>query len=166
VEIRILGYDHPDAELLTAEVQQEYVRRYGDPDLSHVDPAHFRAPAGLYALGYLDGEPMVSGGWRAHADRLHDGDGLLPGDVELKRMYTRPAARGRGLARRMLRFLEEEAAKAGLRRMILETGTEQPEAIALYESEGYERIPGFGYYAEAPGSVCFGKLLDARVGCV
>lgn len=163
MEIRILGYDHPDAELLTAEVQREYVRRYGDPDLSPVDPAHFRAPAGLYALGYLDGEPVASGGWRADADRLHDGHGLLSGDVELKRMYTRESARGRGLARRMLRFLEAEAVRSGMRRMVLETGTEQPEAIALYESEGYLRIPGFGYYADEPSSVCFAKALPVGV---
>ena len=43
--------------------------------------------------------------------------------------------------------------------MILETGTAQPEAIALYSSSGYERIPPFGYYKDEPLNRCFGKLL-------
>jgi len=159
VEIRTVGYDHPDAVRLTAEVQQEYVRRYGEQDLTPVDPAQFRAPRGLFVLGYLDGEPVCSGGWRIVAEATDDG--LGPGDAELKRMYTVPAARGRGLARRMLRHLEAEAARAGLRRVVLETGTEQPEAIALYESEGYAPIPGFGYYRGEPNSRCFAKVLAA-----
>ena len=43
--------------------------------------------------------------------------------------------------------------------MVLETGTMQPEAIALYTSSGYEPVPGFGYYKDAPLSRCFGKRL-------
>ena len=62
---------------------------------------------------------------------------------------------------RMLAHLEATAAAAGAEAMVLETGTEQPEAIALYVSAGYSPIPGFGYHREAPESRCFGKLLPA-----
>jgi GNAT superfamily N-acetyltransferase len=157
VEIRILRYDHPDAVLLTDQVQQEYVVRYGNGDETPMDAAHFDPPQGLYALGYLDGVPVASGGWRCReADAT---DELRDGDAEIKRMYTVPSARGRGLARLMLRFLEAEALRAGRRRMVLETGTRQPEAIALYRAEGYRPIAPFGYYRDAPESRYFGKEL-------
>jgi GNAT superfamily N-acetyltransferase len=70
-----------------------------------------------------------------------------------------PQARGRGLARRILAELEATAAAAGRVRMVLETGTLQPEAIALYSSCGYTPIPKFGLYREDPLSVCLGKPL-------
>jgi GNAT superfamily N-acetyltransferase len=57
----------------------------------------------------------------------------------------------------MLARLEEIAAALGASRIILETGRPQPEAIGLYESSGYQPIPGYGYYRSAPLSVCYGK---------
>ena len=74
-------------------------------------------------------------------------------------MYVVPQARGRGLARGMLAHLERTAAEAGARVMVLETGTAQPEAIALYESSGYTRIPSFGHYKWSPENRCFAKSL-------
>ncbi|WP_223199333.1 GNAT family N-acetyltransferase [Solihabitans fulvus] len=157
MELRTTAYDHPDAAKLIAEVQQEYVRRYGDQDVTPVDPAEFASPNGLFLVGYLDDEPVCCGGWRAH-------DGPLPdfqvGDAEWKRMYVVPAARGRGLARAVLAELERTALAAGRRRAVLETGTEQPEALALYASSGYARIPSFGHYKDHPESRCFAKLLE------
>ena len=76
-------------------------------------------------------------------------------------MYVTPAARSRGLARQMLAELERTARAAGYRRMILETGSKQPEAIGLYRSSGYTEIPAFGYYAGSPHSRHLAKLLDA-----
>jgi GNAT superfamily N-acetyltransferase len=156
MEIRTTGYGHPDAVKLAAEVQQEYVRRYGDGDQTAMHTEHFDPPEGLFAVGYLDGEPVACGGWRA---KERDEDGLLDGDAELKRMYVVPTARGRGLARRMLRHLEDAAVAAGRTRVVLETGTKQPEAIALYHSEGYLPIKKFGFYKDHPESVCLGKPL-------
>jgi ribosomal protein S18 acetylase RimI-like enzyme len=75
-------------------------------------------------------------------------------------MYVAPAAQRRGLARRMLAHLEETAAAAGAEAMILETGTAQPEAIALYASSGYEPIASFGYYKDEPLNRCFAKRLS------
>jgi GNAT superfamily N-acetyltransferase len=59
----------------------------------------------------------------------------------------------------LLQALEEHARSLGYRRVILETGTPQPEAMALYASEGYEPITPYGYYRESPYSRCFGKDL-------
>jgi GNAT superfamily N-acetyltransferase len=144
--IEKVAYDHPDAVKLIAEVQQEYVVRYGEEDGTPVDPAEFAPPKGMFLVAYVDGMPAACGGWRAHET-----------DVELKRMYVSPAFRGRGLARAVLAELERTAVEAGFRRVILETGQRQPEAIALYASAGYEPVPKFGYYADAPEAVHLGK---------
>lgn len=151
MRIDVTSYDHPDAVALIAEVQQEYVVRYGSEDGTPVDPAEFAPPRGLFLVAYVDGKPAACGGWRAHET-----------DVELKRMYVAPAFRGRGLARAVLAALERTAVEAGYRRVILETGQRQPEAIALYLSAGYEPVPSFGYYAEAPESVHLGKVVDVE----
>lgn len=82
---------------------------------------------------------------------------LEPGYGELKRMFTLPAFRGRGIARRLLALLENEATARGCRRFTLETGCLQPEAIALYERCGYRRCGPFGGYVDDPNSVFMAK---------
>jgi ribosomal protein S18 acetylase RimI-like enzyme len=164
LEIVRVGYGHPDAMLLIAEVQAEYVARYGGPDDTPLDPLVFEPPSGSFFVGYLELEdrrkPVATGAWRTHDDVEVFGTRRT---AEVKRMYVVPAARARGLARRMLAHLERTAAEAGAEAMILETGTAQPEAIALYESSGYTRIPSFGYYKEAPLNRCFAKALGTSL---
>jgi GNAT superfamily N-acetyltransferase len=74
-------------------------------------------------------------------------------------MYVRQDARRGGVAREILAELERTAAAAGYHRMILETGSNQPEAVALYRSAGYADIPAFGYYARAPLSIHLAKSI-------
>lgn len=76
---------------------------------------------------------------------------------EIKRMYTRPASRGQGLARELLGFLEAQAREQGCTQFVLETGYLQAEAIALYARCGYEHCGPFGDYAEDPNSVFMRK---------
>ncbi|RCW45240.1 acetyltransferase (GNAT) family protein [Halopolyspora algeriensis] len=156
MRIETVPYDHPDAQRLIEEVQQEYVVRYGEQDTTPVDIDEFTAPRGLFLIGYRHEQPMVSGGWRAHES---DEPGFRDGDAELKRMYVVPRARGLGLARAMLAELERTAARAGRRRVLLETGLRQPEAIGLYRSSGYHEIEKFGVYRCEPDSRCFAKNL-------
>lgn len=151
-----VGFGHPDALLLVEEVQQEYVARYGGRDDTPLDLLMFEPPAGSFFVGYLDDVPVASGAWRRRSDVEAFG---TTETAEVKRMYVSPSARGRGLARAVLAHLEATAAEAGAHAMVLETGTAQPEAIALYESCGYTRIADFGHYAWSPSSRCYGKLL-------
>jgi GNAT superfamily N-acetyltransferase len=157
-----VDYGHPDAMLLIEEVQAEYVVRYGGPDVTPLDPLMFLPPAGSFSVGYLELEgrrrPVSSGAWRAHDDVEVFGTRRT---AEIKRMYVAPAARARGLARVMLAHLERTAAETGFEAMILETGTAQPEAMALYESSGYTPIASFGYYKDEPLNRCYGKSLGA-----
>ncbi|MGC0376754.1 GNAT family N-acetyltransferase [Streptomyces sp. SAI-229] len=158
MEIRPVPYDHPDAVKLDAEVQAEYHVRYGDGgDATPMDPADFRPPNGTYLIAYDEaGVPVASGGWRVQDA---NDEGNRDGDAELKRMYVTEQMRGRGLARRILAALEEDARAAGRIRMVLETGTKQPEAIALYASSGYEPCEKFGYYRFHEDSRCYAKAL-------
>jgi putative acetyltransferase len=78
------------------------------------------------------------------------GVALFDDYAEVKRMYTRPAARGRGLAKAVLRRIEEEARAAGKPVLRLETGPYQREAIGLYQSSGFARRGPFGHYAQMP----------------
>jgi GNAT superfamily N-acetyltransferase len=158
LDLRPTPFDHPDAVRLIAEVQSFYRERYGDEDATPVDPAEFAPPLGYFTVGYVEGTAVACGGWRAR-----DGGGpdpvLRDGDAEIKRMYVSAPHRGRGFARAVLAELERTAATAGRRRAILETGTRQPEAIALYAREGYAPIPNFGAYRCEPDSRCFAKPL-------
>ncbi|NUW40648.1 GNAT family N-acetyltransferase [Nonomuraea rhodomycinica] len=86
---------------------------------------------------------------------------LEPGVGEVKRMYVRPAARGRGLSRRLLTEVEAMAGERGIHTLRLETGRLFTEAIGLYTAAGYVRIPRFGPYAGCAESVCFEKRLGA-----
>jgi GNAT superfamily N-acetyltransferase len=157
IELRVAAYDSADAKLLTAEVQQEYVRRYGgEGDTAPVDTSEFDGPHGRFFMVYVDDVPAAMGGWRRHEPLAEWSD------AEIKRMYVRPAFQRRGLARLILAELERTAADAGITRLILETGLAQPEAIAMYRSAGYDRIPAFGYYASEPDSVHLGKVLAPR----
>ncbi|MER0242819.1 GNAT family N-acetyltransferase [Streptomyces sp. HSW2009] len=158
MQIAPVPYDHPDAVKLNDLVQQEYVERYGDPDLTALDPRQFAPPNGLYLLAYdVDGAPVASGGWRRQ-DRSDEG--YADGDAELKRMYVVPAARGQRLARRILAALEEDARAAGRTRMVLESGIAQPEALTLYASCGYAyQEEKFGLYREYDSSRCMAKSL-------
>jgi GNAT superfamily N-acetyltransferase len=156
MDIRAVAYDDPDALKLIGEVQQEYIVRYGEMDETPLDVAEFTQPQGLFLVGYLDDVPVACGAWRAHDGPMPY---LQPGDAELKRMYVSASARGRGFARAMLAELERTAAERGRTRAVLETGTAQPEAVALYASSGYARIPNYGHYKEDPRCLCFGKAL-------
>ncbi|MYR63566.1 GNAT family N-acetyltransferase, partial [Streptomyces sp. SID625] len=136
----------------------QYTVRYGDGgDATHLDPADFRPPHGVYLIAYDgDGTPVATGGWRSQDQNA---EGNEDGDAELKRMFVIESMRGRGLARRILAALEEDARAAGRVRMVLETGDQQPEAIALYTSSGYEPCAKFGYYREYESSLCYAKPL-------
>ncbi|MFI9806338.1 GNAT family N-acetyltransferase [Streptomyces sp. NPDC052301] len=158
MNIRRVRFDHPDAVKLNDEVQAEYSLRYGDEgDATVLAAEDFLPPRGVYLIAYdeLD-RPVATGGWRSQD---HNDEGNEDGDAELKRMYVVTEARGRGLARRMLAALEEDARMAGRVRMVLETGTKQPEAIALYTSSGYEPCTKFGYYRHYEDSRCYAKRL-------
>ncbi|EYB66549.1 putative acyltransferase [Deinococcus phoenicis] len=84
---------------------------------------------------------------------------LDPGTAEIKRMYTVPQARGRGLGGQVLRGLTEWGRAQGYARLVLGTGDQQAAALALYEGAGFTRIPNYGYYVGVENSLCYALAL-------
>ncbi|MFG2058891.1 GNAT family N-acetyltransferase [Micromonospora sp. NPDC048930] len=119
------------------------------------------------ADGGLDGQATVTHDDIRYLVVVADGRAVACGGIqaldaetgELKRMYVRPAYRGRGIARHLLAALEELAFRQGHSTVCLETGTYLPAAIGLYRSCGYQPIPVYGEYVDNPYSVCFAKRL-------
>lgn len=150
--IRALRYSDPVVRALEDELQQEYVERYGGPDETRIEPDEFTPPDGCFLVGFVGNEPVATGGFRRHGEDV----------AEIKRMYVANDHRGGGFARQLLAELENQAASIGYRRVVLETGVHQPEAISLYISSGYSPTTPFGHYASASLSRFFGKSIAPR----
>jgi GNAT superfamily N-acetyltransferase len=103
------------------------------PDMPTAGAADLAPPAGTFLVGYRCGQPVCAGGIK----RLPDGA------CEIKRMYVAPGARKQGVARALLRALEDAARGLGYLIARLDTGPLQPHARGLYESEGYVAIGNF-----------------------
>lgn len=146
---RDVGFHDPLARVLIDEVQQEYVARYGGPDETPLVDGEFGPPGGAFIVVTADGVPVGCGGLRRHDD----------GVAEIKRMYVRGSHRRRGHGRRLLDALERRASDLGYGRVVVETGTAQPEALRLYAATGYAPIAPYGHYCCSPSSRCFAKDL-------
>lgn len=142
-------YNHPDACALVLALHAEQLDRYGFADDPHdTDPAEF-APPGVFLVGYVNGRPVACGGCRL----------CEASTVEIKRMYVRPAHRGSGYGRHLLRALEGAARTAGAHRIILETGARNIEALALYTRAGFQPIPPYAHARDPQVNCAFAKRL-------
>ena len=149
-------------------VQTSSVTRSSRPHKYHASTAGTATPTarntrsrpfagGSFFVGYVQDLPVATGAWRMRSDVEAIGTTRC---AEGKRMYVVESARGAGRARAMLAHLERTAAECGAEVMILETGLPQHEGIALYESSGYVRIPGFGHYRDYPDNRCFARRIS------
>ncbi|SER26348.1 Acetyltransferase (GNAT) domain-containing protein [Microlunatus flavus] len=150
VDFRPARVDEGDGKTLFWAMAAEIARLYdgldhNGPDMPKAGPAELGPPHGGFWVGYVDGEPACCGGIK----RLPD-----EGACEIKRMFVVPALRGRGLAHRLLAFLEDQARERGYRVARLDTGHHQPDARHIYETSGYVEIANFNanphatYFAE------------------
>jgi len=151
IELARVALPHPEALALIAALNAELAATYPEEGATHfrLDPEEVAPGRGAFVIARLDGVAVACGAVRR----------IEPSVAELKRMYTRPQARGRGVARALLRALEAAASELGATRVVLETGTRQREALALYARAGYTPIPAWGEYTTSPLSVCLGKAL-------
>jgi len=134
---------------LVAALLDELRALYGAEDDDAPAPEDLAPPKGLFLVASRDGEVVGCGGIKQFAD----------GVGEVKRMYVVPSARRTGVARVVLEHVEAEGRRRGYHELRLETGVKQPEAIALYQSSGFELIPCWDTYADAPLSRCMRKPL-------
>lgn len=140
-------FESADAAELMAELQGELNERYGADLEPGVKPS--TEDVELFLVARENGTALGCGALRSLGEPV----------VEIKRMYVRPGARGRGVGAAILAELEREAIARGFRVVRLETGPLQPEAVRLYERTGYREIPCFGAYAGAVASRCFERRI-------
>jgi putative acetyltransferase len=131
----------PEVEQLVAELNAVLGALYPAHQRHGLALENLFVPGIRFFVVRLDGAAMGCGGVA-----------LCDGYAEVKRMYVRPAARGRGLAKAVLHRLEAEARAAGKSVLRLETGVHQHEAVALYRASGFRPCGAFGPYAEMPAA--------------
>jgi GNAT superfamily N-acetyltransferase len=141
----------PAGRALIGALNAEILGFYPEPGATHfrVDEDEVAPGRGAFVVATLDGEAVACGAVR----RLDDGR------AELKRMYVRPALRGRGVGAAVLDALELHARLLGARALVLETGDRLREALVLYQRAGFAPIAPWGEYADNPLSHCLGKEL-------
>ncbi len=144
------AWDHPWATALRGQMDAELGPRYREfIEQGRPRPLPPRAEdIETVWIAVVDGAPAAT------AALLRN-----PAYWEVKRVFVAPDVRRRALARLALAKVEDSARGLGVQELVLQTGILQPEAIALYTREGWDRIPGFGPYAGDDGSVCFRKSL-------
>ena len=154
--IRVVRAELTDdvSQALIQALNAELSAMYPEPGANHfsLDPQETARGRGAFLVLYRGDVPVGCG-----AVRLLDSE-----TGEVKRMYVSPAERGRGLGRRLVAELETEAKALGVRRLVLETGTRQHAALALYRATGFCPIPLYGEYLLSPDtSLCLGKDLSS-----
>ena len=148
IELLHTDSNHPSFRQLAAEMEKELFIRDGElAELNHA----------LNKIGFIqnavvvmiDNEAVACGAFREFNSE----------SAELKRMYVQPSHRSKGLASKVLAELESIAKSKGYNYVVLETGKNQPEAVAFYLKHGYEQVPAFGKYIDSINSICFRKQL-------
>ena len=139
---------NPDFHKLIVKLDHEFVVRY--PFLKDTfTPFNLMNENASVIMAYDHTIPVASGAFRPVDEQT----------IEIKRMYTLPSYRNQGIGKRILIALEQWARAEGFLVSKLETGINQPEAIAAYEKSGYKRIPNFPPYVEVQESICMEKYL-------
>ena len=148
IQIVRTNTDNSDFLELIKLLDQELLKINGDDHLFYsqynkLDPMKYAV------LAYDDGDPVACGAMKEY-------DSIT---MEIKRMYTKPAMRGKKFAAHIINALENWAVELDYQKCILETGKGLPSAIKLYTRPGYREIANYGQYANSPNSVCFEKYL-------
>jgi GNAT superfamily N-acetyltransferase/DNA-binding MarR family transcriptional regulator len=137
VRVDVIDPAHRDAQRClhsyVAEIDQRFEKGFDETTSRPAGPELFRAPAGLFLVATLWGEPVGCGGLKLPARQ----------PAEIKRMWVAESARGLGIGRRLLSSLEDEARARGKRRVRLDTNKHLHEAIAMYRAAGYEEVAPF-----------------------
>jgi len=150
--VAIEPFDSPDAQRLVEALDAGLAGRYQPSQMfgRNLRREQTESGRGMFVVARLDGRAVGCG-----AVRL-----LSAGDAEVKRMYVEPSVRGRGIGKMVLARLEASAFELGARRLVLETGIHQREAIELYRRNGFAPVDCWGEYAESATSLCFEKQLE------
>lgn len=156
----------PEANHLHELLQSEYVGLYGEPDpnpyggIEDCRDLQGRTLVGRIRIGGAV-RPVALGAWHRLSTKERQEAGLAYAEnvAGVRRVYVHYRHRRQGLASSIMEEVERSARECGMSHIVLETGTAQTSALALYRSRGYDDIPGYGYYRDAPDSVFLGRTL-------
>jgi GNAT superfamily N-acetyltransferase len=151
IEFRREELSAPVVRKLISALNAELEARYPEEGANffRLEPEEVAEGRGAFLVAYLAGTPVGCGAVRT----------IEPGLAEIKRMYVDPTIRGRSVGRQIVDALEAQARQLGAKRIVLETGPRQPDAIAMYEHAGFDEIPLYGEYIGSLFSVCMAKNL-------
>ena len=141
IKIRRTNSENPDFKKLVKSLDRDLAKRDGE---EHSFFAQFNKIDEIkyVVLAYLNEQPVGCGAIKKY-------DNLT---MELKRMYTSEESRGNGIASLVLAELEKWTVELSFHKCILETGIKQPEAIRLYNKNGYSLISNYGQYTQVENS--------------
>lgn len=142
--------DTDTAIMLIRELSTELGKLYDSDGSASFTPADVAIPRSGFVVAWLDELAVGCGAIRPTDD---------PKVAEIKRMYVRKIARGKGISRQILAALEDIAKDHSYEVIILETGIYQTAAIGLYENVGYQRTACYGEYVDSPHSICYEKIM-------
>jgi putative acetyltransferase len=141
--------ENADSVMLISELDAYLIPLYPDESCHGYSPKRLAKENIPFFILRLDNEPAACGAVKL----INEGYG------EIKRVYVRPKFRRKGLGKTIVKHLENYAAQKGAQLIRLESGINQPEALALYEEMKYTRIPAFPPYLEDPLSVFYEKKI-------
>lgn len=145
------------AELL-AQADAYLLERY-PPELCFLESAEDLVANGATVLGGFLNDDLVG----MVAIKIQPDPGRPGEDYgEVKRLFVTERARGKNLGRRLMQALESHLLHKGIQTVRLETGTEQPEALRLYERLGYQVRGPYGDYSDNGMSIFMERHLGRR----
>jgi putative acetyltransferase len=148
ISIRVDDPGSPAAQALITQLDALQCSLYPPESLHLASVEELRRPDATFLIAAVNGEAVGCGAIVNRGEY-----------AELKRMFVLPTCRRLGVGRRILAELEARAIALGLRKVMLETGVAQPEAIGLYERAGYRRRGVYGDYVEDSLTVYMEKEL-------
>ena len=133
LHFEVVPTSHPHARQMLAEFYGEIRKRFGFDVSKQAVVEEMDPPGGRFVVAYEGDRPVASGGIRTWE----------PGVCEIKRMFVSPGQRRHGYGRKLLDALERTAREAGFRRIVLDTLASHVDAMTLYDSAGYARVPAY-----------------------
>lgn len=152
VVLKIVDSNNQDLHELIGRLDEELMERYPKQGIYGIDFNDPKVNEVTFVIAYHDEKPVGCGAIRP----------LNKESMELKRFYVDKKLRNKGIASIILAFLEDKSRKMGYKKIKLETGPKQPEAINLYKKFGYYEIDLFGEYQSSNSeySLCFEKIIS------
>jgi putative acetyltransferase len=149
VQLKVVHHTSEDLKGLITKLDEELYLKYPAEEVHVVDFTDAKVNEIVFVVAYINEMPVGCGAIRPFDDEA----------TELKRFYVEVSYRQKGIAKRMLDFLEGQAKAQGFKVMKLETGAEQPEAVNFYVKHGFYAIDKFGEYVDCVSSLCYEKAV-------